>query len=117
MNQGVKTILYPVKDIARAKQQFTTFLGVEPFVDQSYYVAYMVGDHQQIGLVPNGEETGLTSPLPHYHVDDIKKALQLLVEAGAQVQQDVKDVGGGKLVASLTDADGNSVGLIQDKAK
>jgi hypothetical protein len=51
MNKSVRTILYPVKEIEQAKKLYSTLLGVEPFVDQPYYVAYMVGD-QQIGLVP-----------------------------------------------------------------
>jgi predicted enzyme related to lactoylglutathione lyase len=46
-------------------------------------------------------------------VNDIKKSLQLLLDAGAQAQQEVKDVGGGKLIASVIDADGNIIGLIQ----
>jgi predicted enzyme related to lactoylglutathione lyase len=46
-------------------------------------------------------------------VDDIKKSLQLLMDAGAQVQQEVQDVGGGKLIASVKDADSNIIGLIQ----
>jgi predicted enzyme related to lactoylglutathione lyase len=49
----------------------------------------------------------------YYHVDDINKSLQLLLDSGAQVQQEVKDVGGGRLIASVRDADGNIVGLIQ----
>lgn len=32
---------------------------------------------------------------------------------GARTQRDITDAGGGKLVASLKDADGNVVGLIQ----
>ena len=39
--------------------------------------------------------------------------LQLLLDAGAEVRQEVKDVGGGKLIASVRDADGNVTGLIQ----
>ena len=39
--------------------------------------------------------------------------VQSLVEAGAQTVQDLKDVGGGKLVATAKDADGNLIGLIQ----
>lgn len=113
MNKGVRTILYPVKGIEQAKKLYSTLLGVEPFVDQPYYVAYMVGD-QQIGLVLNGHAQGMTAPLGYYHVDDIKGALQSLVDAGVQVQQDVKDVGGGKLTASVKDADGNLIGLIQE---
>lgn len=114
MNKGVRTILYPVKDIDQAKKFYGTLLGVEPFVDQPNYVAYRVGDQQQIGLVPNGHNTGMTGPLGHYHVDDIKNRLESLVDAGGQVQQEIKDVGYGKLAASVKDADGNLIGLIQE---
>jgi predicted enzyme related to lactoylglutathione lyase len=49
----------------------------------------------------------------YYHVDDIKQSLQSLVDAGAQMQQEIKDVGGGRLIATVKDADGNIIGLIQ----
>jgi len=52
---------------------------------------FRVGD-QEIGLDPNGHKQGMTG---YYHVDDIKKSLQSLLDSGAQVQQEVKDVGGG----------------------
>ena len=45
--------------------------------------------------------------------DDIKESLQLLLDAGAEAQQAINDVGGGKLIASVKDADGNIIGLIQ----
>jgi hypothetical protein len=45
MNQGVKIIIYPVKDMAQAKKRFRTLLGVEPYSDQPYYVGYKVGGH------------------------------------------------------------------------
>jgi predicted enzyme related to lactoylglutathione lyase len=112
MNQGVKTVLYPVKDIAQAKTLYKTLLGVEPYMDEVYYVGFNVGD-QNIGLDPNGHIQGMTGPVSYYHVDDIRKSLQSLLDARAQLQQEVKDVGGGKLVASVKDADGNVIGLIQ----
>ena len=49
-----------------------------------------------------------------HHVNNIKKSLQLLQDAGAQAQQKVKDVGRGKLIASVKDADGNVIGLVQE---
>jgi predicted enzyme related to lactoylglutathione lyase len=109
MNQGIRTVIYPVKDIGRGKALFSNLLGVAPYADTAYYVGFRVGD-QEIGLDPNGHKAGMTA---YYHVDDIKKSLQLLLDAGAQVEQQVKDVGGGKLMASVKDADGNIVGLIQ----
>jgi predicted enzyme related to lactoylglutathione lyase len=110
MNKGVKTIIYPVKDMARAKMQFRTLLGVDPSGDQPYYIGFQVGD-QDIGLVPNSPEAGMTA---FYHVDDIKQSLQSLQEAGSQTLREITDVGGGRMVASVRDADGNIIGLIQD---
>jgi len=112
MNQGIKTVIYPVKDIIQAKTLFSKLLGVEPYMDEAYYVGFRVGD-QDIGLDPNGHKQGMTGPIGYYHVDDIKKNLQNLLDAGAQIQQEVKDVGGGKLIATVQDGSGNIIGLIQ----
>ncbi len=57
--------------------------------------------------------SGGTGPVGYYQVNDIQKSLQLLLDAGAQVQQEVQDVGGGKLIATIKDADSNIIGLIQ----
>ena len=109
MTQGMRTIIYPVKDIAQAKTRFSKLLGVEPYVDQPYYVGFRVGD-QEVGLDPHGHGQGVT---PYWHVDDIKGTYQSLLTAGAQALQEIKDVGGGRLIASLKDTDGNIIGLIQ----
>ena len=110
MNQGIGTIIYPVRDLARAKVLFRELLGVEPYSDAPYYVGFKAGN-QDIGLDPNGHKEGLTA---YYHVDDIKKSLKSLVDAGAKIIQEIKDVGGGRLIASVKDEDGNIIGLIQD---
>jgi predicted enzyme related to lactoylglutathione lyase len=107
----MRTIIYPVKDIARAKELYGSLFG-EPIMDQPYYVGYKV-EGQDVGLDPNGHSQGLTGPVGYWHVDDIKKSLELLLAAGAQGVQDLKDVGGGKLIASVKDADGNIIGLLQ----
>jgi predicted enzyme related to lactoylglutathione lyase len=112
MNQGIRTVIYPVKDIAQAKTLYSKLLGREPYTDEAYYVGFKVGD-QEIGLDPHGHNAGMTGPVGYYHVNDIKKSLQLLLDTGAQVQQEVQDVGGGKLIASVKDADSNIIGLIQ----
>src|SRR5712692_6640947 len=98
MMQGIGVVVYPVKDIAQAKTLYSKILGVEPYVDAAYYVGFKVGD-QEIGLDPNGHNQGMTGPVSYCYVDDIEKSLQLCVEAGAQVQQEVRDVGGGMLIA------------------
>jgi predicted enzyme related to lactoylglutathione lyase len=81
-------------------------------MDEAYYVGFRVGD-QDVGLDPHGHSQGMTEPVGYWHVDDITKSLEALLNAGAESRQEVKDVGGGKLIASVTDADGNVIGLIQ----
>ena len=112
MFQGIGVVIYPVTDIAQAKKLYSTLLGVEPYADEAYYVGFRVGD-QEIGLDPNGHNQGMTGPVGYFQVSDIQQSLQALADAGAQTQQEVKDVGGGKLIASVKDADGNIIGLLQ----
>lgn len=83
------------------------------YVDAPYYLGYRVGD-QEIGFNPHGHAEGMTLPVGYFEVADIKASIQELLAAGAQVQQEPTDVGGGKLVARLNDADGNAVGLMQN---
>jgi predicted enzyme related to lactoylglutathione lyase len=113
MTAGLKTIVYPVKDLARAKQLFGALLEIEPYADESYYVGYKDAG-QDVGLDPNGHAKGMTGPVPYWHVSDIRGRLAALLAAGAELLQDVQDVGGGRLIASVKDADGNLVGLVQD---
>lgn len=112
MTDSLKTIIYPVTDLARAKTLYGTLLGVEPYADGEYYVGFRVDD-QQVGLDPNGHSQGMTGPVGYWQVADIQESLKALLDAGAEVQQEVKDVGGGMLIASVKDADGNVTGLKQ----
>jgi predicted enzyme related to lactoylglutathione lyase len=108
---GVKTILHPVTDLTKAKAVYTALLGVEPTSDAPYYVGYEAAG-QQIGLVPNSD---MTSPVAYWHVPDIEAKLAEVTAAGATIKDAPKDVGGGRLVATFTDNDGNVLGLIQDR--
>jgi predicted enzyme related to lactoylglutathione lyase len=110
MNKGIKTILYPVKDINQSKTIFQKLLGVEPYADQPYYVGFKIND-QDIGLIPNSPEGGVTA---FFHVDDIKSSLQILIDGGAEIIQDIKNVGAERLIASVKDKDGNIIGIIQN---
>lgn len=113
MTSGIKTIIYPVKDLDRAKRVFGALLGVEPDMDEPYYVGFSAAG-QHFGLDPNGHSKGMTGPVPYWHVEDIKQTLDGLLEAGAVEHEAPHDVGGGRLVASVLDADGNVIGLIQE---
>ena len=81
-------------------------------VTPAYYVGFRVGD-QELGLDPHGHSQGMTGPVGYWDVDDINDRLDLLLAAGAEVQNAVRDVGGGKLIATVKDIDGNVIGVTQ----
>ena len=112
MNPVIETIVYPIKDIARAKKMFSRLLDIEPRVDKPYYVGYQVGN-MEIGLAPNGNSQAEPGPTIFYTVEDIEQSLQILLDAGGKTIQEPKDVGGGKLVATVRDPEENVIGLIQ----
>jgi predicted enzyme related to lactoylglutathione lyase len=115
MTSGMKTVIYPVTDIAAAKQFYSKLFGVAPVMDAAYYVGFAI-DGQDVGLDPNGHSKGFTGPVGYWHVDDIHASLEALVAAGGETQQAINDVGGGKLIAVVRDTDGNLVGLLQNPA-
>ena len=78
-----------------------------------YYVGFEA-EGQHIGLVPAGGPQGMTSPVAYWHVSDIEAKLAEVTAAGAAVKESPRDVGGGRLVATVTDLDGNVLGLMQD---
>jgi predicted enzyme related to lactoylglutathione lyase len=112
--EGIKTVLHPVTDLERAKPVYEALLGVAPMADSEYYVGFEA-EGQQIGLVPGGGPEKMTSPVTYWHVADIEAKLTQVVEAGAEVRDAPRNVGGGRKVATFTDPDGNVLGLLQDR--
>jgi predicted enzyme related to lactoylglutathione lyase len=111
MNGHMSLLVYPAKDMASAKTLFKALLGVDPYADAPYYAGFRTGD-LEIGLDPNGRSAG---PIAYWDVEDIGASLKLLVDAGGETVQDVKDVGGGLLIATVKDAAGNTLGLRQPR--
>ena len=107
MAENIKLLVYPVKDLKAGKAFFSTFLGTQPYADAEYYVGYRIGG-LEVGLDPNGQEI-----IAYAEVQDIKASLQTLLDAGSTTHQDIKDVGGGLLIAQVKDTNGNVVGLRQ----
>ncbi|GIG64374.1 VOC family protein [Phytomonospora endophytica] len=110
--QGAKTLLHNVGDLAKAKAVYTALLGVEPTVDSDYYVGYDTAG-QHVGLVPAPKDSS-PSPVAYWHVDDIEARIAEVTAAGGAVAEAPKKVGEGRLVATVTDPEGNVLGLLQD---
>ena len=111
MSGEIRTLIYPVRDVEQTKALLTVILGTGPYVDAPYYVGFR-NDGFEIGLDPSGRGQGMTGPVPYAEVTDIEATFDRLLEAGAVAVQAPKDVGQGKLIASVKDADGNMIGLM-----
>jgi predicted enzyme related to lactoylglutathione lyase len=113
-NVGIKTVLHPVTDLAKATPVYEALLGQAPQHEAEYYVGFdFAGQH--IGLVPGGASQGMTSPVAYWHVSDIEAKLAEVTAAGGTVKEPPREVGGGRLVATFTDPDGNVLGVLQDR--
>ena len=112
--EGIKIVLHPVTDLAAAKAVYTALLGAPPAHDADYYVGYEA-EGQHIGLVPGGGPQGMASPVAYWKVDDIEAKLAEVTAAGGTVKEAAHEVGGGRIVASFADPDGNVLGVMQDR--
>ncbi len=111
---AIKTVLHPVSDLTAAKAVYTALLGFAPQHDSTYYVGFDA-ERQHVGLVPGGGPQGMTTPVAYWEVPDIEAKLAELTSAGATVREPVREVGGGRRVATVADPDGNVLGLLQDR--
>lgn len=106
MANNIPLIVFPTKDLEKAKKFYNTFLGTEPYVDGEWYVGYKLDD-REVGLDPNSNVI-----ISYIDTDDIEASLETLKSVGAEVVMEPKDVGGGLMVAQVKIED-NVMGLRQ----
>lgn len=113
MVQGLRTVIYPVTDLAQAKAWYSQVLEKEPYFDESFYVGFSVGGFE-LGLIPEGTP-GTSGALAYWGVSDaVSELTRLAALGGAVVHEAVKDVGGGIKVAAIQDPFGNIFGIIEN---
>ncbi|HVG34851.1 MAG TPA: VOC family protein [Pyrinomonadaceae bacterium] len=114
MFQGLRTVIYHVDDLQKAKQWYSGILGIEPYFDEPFYVGFSVGGYE-LGLDPNMEGVSKGSNVVAYWgVKDAASAYQRVLELGAQKHSEPQDVGGGIIVAQVVDPFGNVFGIIEN---
>ncbi|HEY8551658.1 MAG TPA: VOC family protein [Vicinamibacterales bacterium] len=114
MLQGLRTVIYHVADLDRAKVWYTNVLGFGPYFDQPFYVGFNVGGFE-LGLHPDmSNVTPGGSTFAYWGVADARAAHERLLELGATPHTDVRDVGEGILVATVLDPFGNIFGIIEN---
>jgi catechol 2,3-dioxygenase-like lactoylglutathione lyase family enzyme len=115
MFQGLRTVVYQVRDLTKAKDWYANVLGIQPYFDQPFYVGFNVGGYE-LGLVPTPDAGAKRPPsgLAYWGVADAHSAYQRLLDLGATPQEPVQDVGEGVVVGAVHDPFGNVLGVIQN---
>jgi predicted enzyme related to lactoylglutathione lyase len=114
MIKGLRTVIYNVDDIEKAKEWYSSILGFKPYFDQPFYVGFNVGGYE-LGLDPNASDKSKGKNVAAYWgVDNILKSLEHLIKLGAKKNSDIQDVGEGIKVASVLDPFGNILGIIEN---
>ena len=109
---GLRTAIYHVADLAKARSWYNQVLEREPYFDQPFYIGYSVGGFE-LGLVPDGTP-GPGGSVAYWGVPDAAVAVQRLEALGATVREALQDVGDGIRVAVMADPFGNSLGVIEN---
>lgn len=114
MIKGLRTVIYQVDDVTRAKEWYSQVLGFAPYFDEPFYVGYNVGGYE-LGLDPNGEQVARgNNAIAYWGVDNIQTAYQKLIDAGARKVSEPTNVGGEIYVATVRDPFGNVFGIIEN---
>ncbi len=109
---GLRTAIYPVNDLEKAKHWYAQALGIEPYFDQPFYVGFSVGGFE-LGLIPDGS-AGTNGPQPLWGVTSAMDAVTHLIAIGARALEPVTEVGEGIKVAAVIDPFGNRLGVIEN---
>lgn len=112
---GLRTVIYHVSDLPRAKAWYARAFGLEPYFDEPFYVGFNVGGFE-LGLDPDASVAapGRGGAVPYWGVPDAAQAVADFAAAGATIEEPVKEVGGGIRVATVADPFGNLIGLIEN---
>ena len=111
---GLRTVIYHVNDLAKAKEWYTQVVGHAPYFDEPFYVGFNVGGYE-LGLDP--DSTGVSaggSTFAYWGVKDAHAEYARLLKLGACNNTQVQEVGGGIFVGTLIDPWGNIFGIIQN---
>ena len=114
MLKGLRTIVYHVNDLTKAKEWYKSVFEIEPYFDEPFYVGYNV-DGFELGLDPDGStyKQGNAS-ITYWGVEDIEACFKKFASLGIETHEAPKNVGGAIWVGSIYDPFGNVIGLIEN---
>ena len=112
--QGLRTVIYKVDDLEKAKLWYSKVLGFEPYFDQPFYVGFNIGGFE-LGLDPDYQGVTIgNNVLAYWGVENIEETFEKLLELEAEIDSEVTEVGDGIKVATVKDPFGNIFGIIEN---
>ena len=114
MIQGLRTVIYHVDNLERAKEWYTEVIGFPPYFDEPFYVGFNVGGFE-LGLDPDmsGVAKG-NNEIAYWGVENIENEFKKITEIGAEEISGIRDVGEGIKIASVRDPFGNVFAIIEN---
>lgn len=109
---GLRTSVYFVSDIVKAKDWYTRAFGIAPYFDEPYYVGFNIRGFELALMPEEPDRVKTNNVLPYWGVEDIAGTVKRLVEMGASIHSEPANVGGEIMVAVVVDPYGNHLGLI-----
>jgi predicted enzyme related to lactoylglutathione lyase len=113
---GLRTVVYEVADLERAKAWYRSVLEIDPYFDQPFYVGFNVGGFE-LGLHPADDPSrppGLGGAAAYWGVASMAAVWPRLLALGAEPIAPAQDVGEGIQVAIVKDPFGNLLGVIEN---
>lgn len=108
---GLRTTIYPAKDLATSKKWFEDLLGIEPYFDQPFYVGFNVAGYE-LALDPDADSDA--GPVAYWGVADAESAFAELLRAGAREHSTLREVGEGIRVAAVLEPGGGVFAIIEN---
>ncbi|MFT3705894.1 MAG: VOC family protein [Agriterribacter sp.] len=114
---GLRTAIYKVNDIEKAKAWYTMAFLVKPYFDEPFYVGFNIAGYE-LGLQPDDTPAAekAESVAAYWGVEDVEAEYTRLLSLGATENEAPQNVGGEIIVATLKDPWRNVIGLIHNPA-
>jgi catechol 2,3-dioxygenase-like lactoylglutathione lyase family enzyme len=106
---GLRTVIYPVVDLAAATAWWNELLGTRPYFEQPFYVGFSVAGYE-LGLLPDANPAD--GALTYWGVESVPDAMAAAIRLGAVEHTAATEVGDSIVTGTVLTAVGSIVGFI-----
>ena len=110
---GLRTTIYKVSDLSKAKEWYSKAFETKPYFDEPYYVGFTTGGFE-LGLQPTTTiiKDNIVNVASYWGVENMEESYTKFINLGATEHEPPFNVGGEIVTATVKDPFGNLIGLI-----